>query len=237
MPDSLKSKTEQVSFGLERSTFSVAAWLAIALYAFAGGYGDATGFLLARTFTGHITGNLVMLALTLPHPHWAQVFPRIVAILTFVVATALGSLLTAEKSTTSWLLFLAQCLLLGAVCLPLVLHSPAYPILLMIGLCLCLGLQNGVVNAAANVDVHATFISGDTTTFIRDQMNRLKRGDDGRWTSIRKPTSLITLTVICCFATGAACAALALGRLGSHLPLALIDPLFLAAVASFAKKS
>lgn len=28
--------------------------------AFIGGYGDAAGFVLARTFTGHVTGNLVL---------------------------------------------------------------------------------------------------------------------------------------------------------------------------------
>lgn len=30
--------------------------------AFAGGYGDAAGYLLAKCFTGHITGNTVLLA-------------------------------------------------------------------------------------------------------------------------------------------------------------------------------
>ena len=28
--------------------------------AFVGGYGDAAGFVLAKTFTGHVTGNLVL---------------------------------------------------------------------------------------------------------------------------------------------------------------------------------
>jgi uncharacterized membrane protein YoaK (UPF0700 family) len=34
-------------------------WLSLGL-AFVGGYGDAAGFVLAKTFTGHVTGNLVL---------------------------------------------------------------------------------------------------------------------------------------------------------------------------------
>jgi uncharacterized membrane protein YoaK (UPF0700 family) len=35
------------------------AWLSFGL-AFIGGYGDAASFVLAKTFTGHVTGNLVL---------------------------------------------------------------------------------------------------------------------------------------------------------------------------------
>jgi uncharacterized membrane protein YoaK (UPF0700 family) len=35
------------------------AWPASGL-AFVGGYGDAASFVLAKTFTGHVTGNLVL---------------------------------------------------------------------------------------------------------------------------------------------------------------------------------
>ena len=31
--------------------------------AFVGGYGDAASFVLAKTFTGHVTGNLVLAAI------------------------------------------------------------------------------------------------------------------------------------------------------------------------------
>jgi uncharacterized membrane protein YoaK (UPF0700 family) len=34
-------------------------WLSFGL-AFVGGYGDAASFILAKTFTGHVTGNLVL---------------------------------------------------------------------------------------------------------------------------------------------------------------------------------
>jgi hypothetical protein len=37
-------------------------WLSYGL-AFVGGYGDAASFVLAKTFTGHVTGNLVLAAI------------------------------------------------------------------------------------------------------------------------------------------------------------------------------
>ena len=37
-------------------------WLSFVL-AFVGGYGDAASFVLAKTFTGHVTGNLVLAAI------------------------------------------------------------------------------------------------------------------------------------------------------------------------------
>jgi uncharacterized membrane protein YoaK (UPF0700 family) len=37
-------------------------WLSFGL-AFVGGYGDAASFVLAKTFTGHVTGNLVLTAI------------------------------------------------------------------------------------------------------------------------------------------------------------------------------
>ncbi len=35
------------------------AWLSFGL-AFVGGYGDAASYIIADTFTGHVTGNLVL---------------------------------------------------------------------------------------------------------------------------------------------------------------------------------
>jgi uncharacterized membrane protein YoaK (UPF0700 family) len=44
------------------------AWLSFGL-AFIGGYGDAASFVLAKTFTGHVTGNLVLGAIGNTAPH------------------------------------------------------------------------------------------------------------------------------------------------------------------------
>ncbi len=44
-------------------------WLSFGL-AFVGGYVDAASFVLAKTFTGHVTGNLVLGAIALAAHDW-----------------------------------------------------------------------------------------------------------------------------------------------------------------------
>ena len=44
-------------------------WLSLGL-AFVGGYGDAASFVLAKTFTGHVTGNLVLGAIAVAAQDW-----------------------------------------------------------------------------------------------------------------------------------------------------------------------
>ena len=39
-------------------------WISLGL-AFVGGYADASSYLLAQTFTGHITGNSILAAVSL----------------------------------------------------------------------------------------------------------------------------------------------------------------------------
>ena len=39
--------------------------LTILCYGLAGGFGDATSFLRYKTFTGHVTGNLVLMMISL----------------------------------------------------------------------------------------------------------------------------------------------------------------------------
>src|SRR5580698_4733353 len=45
-------------------------WLYLA-FAFVGGYGDAVSFVLAKTFTGHITGSLVLAAIAIAAHAWS----------------------------------------------------------------------------------------------------------------------------------------------------------------------
>ena len=58
-------------------------WLSFGL-AFVGGYGDAAGFVLARTFTGHFTGNLVLGAVSIAAGDWRATLARVGAIVCFL---------------------------------------------------------------------------------------------------------------------------------------------------------
>jgi len=58
------------------------AWLSFAL-AFVGGYGDATGVVLAKTFTGHVTGSLVLGAIAIAAHKWSALVVHLSAVCSF----------------------------------------------------------------------------------------------------------------------------------------------------------
>src|SRR5271169_3269648 len=77
-------------------------WLSFGL-AFVGGYGDAAGFVLARTFTGHVTGNLVLGAIAVAAHDWRAALGHLSAILTFLIGIVLSVLIVRPlKAWASW---------------------------------------------------------------------------------------------------------------------------------------
>src|SRR5258707_12227785 len=59
------------------------SWLSFGL-AFVGGYCDAAGYVLARTFTGHITGTLVLAAISVAGHDWRSFLRHVLAIVLFL---------------------------------------------------------------------------------------------------------------------------------------------------------
>ncbi len=200
---------------------------AAGLLAFCGGYGDATGYLLAKTFTGHVTGNLVLLALALPGAHPSQILPRVVAIACYLAGTGAGFLLTGwDRRRATPAAFVAQAALLLAIVAPQVRHAAGFPLLLILALSLALGLQNGLVTSIAGVSLHPTFLSGDFTTLVSTWV-KAKQGGTGA-----KPphsaTAPVLLAVIGSFFVGAATARIVSVALGDLLPASLLLPLLAA---------
>ena len=68
------------------------AWLSYGL-AFVGGYGDAASFVLAKTFTGHVTGNLVLAAIAIAAHEWRAALGHISAIVTFLIGIFVSALI------------------------------------------------------------------------------------------------------------------------------------------------
>src|SRR5579862_2807979 len=64
-------------------------WLSFGL-AFVGGYCDAAGFVLAKTFTGHVTGNLVLGAIAVAAHDWRATLGHLSAIVTFLIGVPLS---------------------------------------------------------------------------------------------------------------------------------------------------
>ena len=70
------------------------SWLYFGL-AFVGGYCDAAGYVLAKTFTGHITGTLVLAAISIAAHDWRTFLRQISGIALFL--TGLVSILISER--------------------------------------------------------------------------------------------------------------------------------------------
>ncbi len=212
----------------------VASWQQVSAlaYAFAGGYADAAGYQLARTFTGHVTGNLVLLAISLRHPDWVEIGQRFVATVTFSFATAVGFRVARFRSALSpWTLFLAGMLdrhIVSADC-PRV--SPLC-CLACDGSLPCARVANGVVTSVGSVSLHATFTSGDLTTLTEEFSERLP-GNLGKLHDQRRPPgkskSTLLASVSLTFLVGAYSAALLIGRFGTLGPIFLLVPLCAAA--------
>ena len=67
------------------------ALLSFAL-AFVGGYGDAVSVILAKTFTGHVTGSLVLGAIAIAAHEWSALVVHLSAVL-FFLAGVISSVL------------------------------------------------------------------------------------------------------------------------------------------------
>jgi uncharacterized membrane protein YoaK (UPF0700 family) len=77
-------------------------WLSFGL-AFVGGYGDAASFVLAKTFTGHVTGNLVLGAIAVAARDWRAMLGHLSAIVTFLIEVLLSTLIARPlKVWPSW---------------------------------------------------------------------------------------------------------------------------------------
>ena len=139
--------------------------------AFVGGYGDAASFVLARTFTGHVTGNLVLGAIAAAAHDWRATFGHFSAIVTFLIGVLLSVLIVRPlKAWVSWpflptvmgievILIAAACLALGSGVIPGV-------EIFVILVSLALGLQNGAFRSAGGISVHTTYLTGMLTSLI-----------------------------------------------------------------------
>jgi uncharacterized membrane protein YoaK (UPF0700 family) len=148
------------------------AWLSFGL-AFVGGYGDAASFVLAKTFTGHVTGNLVLGAIAVATHDWRAVVGHLSAIVTFLIGVLLSALIVKPlKAWSSWPLPLLptvmgiEVILIVAASFTVasrVIHGAG---LFVIFVSLALGLQNGAHRNAGGISVHTTYLTGMITSLI-----------------------------------------------------------------------
>jgi len=151
-------------------------WLSFGL-AFVGGYGDAASFVLAKTFTGHVTGNLVLTAIAVAAHDWRAALEHLSAIVTFLIGISLSVLVVRPLKVWSSLPLLPtvmgiEVILMVAASLALASNMAHGVEVFVIFVSLALGLQNGAFRRVGGISVHTTYLTGMITSLISTETER-----------------------------------------------------------------
>jgi uncharacterized membrane protein YoaK (UPF0700 family) len=151
-------------------------WLSFGL-AFVGGYGDAASFVLAKTFTGHVTGNLVLAAIAVAFHDWQAALGHLSAIVTFLIGIFLSVLIVRPlKTWSSWPLLPTimgiEVLLIVTASLALASDLAHGVETFVIFVSLALGLQNGAFRRVGGISVHTTYLTGMITSLISSETEK-----------------------------------------------------------------
>lgn len=144
-------------------------WLSFS-FAFIGGYGDAAGFVLAKTFTGHITGSMVLAAISVVARDWRTLLPHLTAIIGFLSGVLFSVFFARLVAWPPWPVLRAiitiEVVLIIAGHFFLTFPSVGRLEVFVACLSLALGLQNGAFRRVGGVSVHTTFLTGLITGLI-----------------------------------------------------------------------
>jgi uncharacterized membrane protein YoaK (UPF0700 family) len=202
--------------------------------AFVGGYADASSYLLARTFTGHLTGNCVLGAVSVASKEWYLTLDRLLAVIVFLAGILVSLILNRfvpvrlRQYSLAIAMFI-ELLLIGSASLFLINRANTE---LFIGcMCLALGIQNGALNKTNGISVHSTYMTGMVTTLMQKSFNHLSARRSLNENSSRDSTRL-TIQVLApmwiSFIFGALIGAVivssfhSIGLLGIVVPLVLL---------------
>jgi uncharacterized membrane protein YoaK (UPF0700 family) len=151
-------------------------WLSFGL-AFVGGFGDAAGFVLVQTFAGHVTGSLVLGAITIAAHDWRGALAHFSATAFFFTGIPFSVLIA--RLTVAWpswsLLPMAmgmEVILIMVAYLALASHIAPGAQIFVICLSLALGLQNAAFRRTGGISVHTTYLTGMITGLIATEAER-----------------------------------------------------------------
>jgi uncharacterized membrane protein YoaK (UPF0700 family) len=202
--------------------------------AFVGGYADASSYLLARTFTGHLTGNCVLAAVSAASKDWYLTLDRLLAVIVFLGGILFSLILNRfapvqlRQSSLAIAMFIEVLLFLIAF---LFLSNRANAELFIVCMCLALGIQNGALDKTNGISVHSTYMTGMVTTLMQKSFDHLSSKRSPKEESSRDSARL-TIQVLApmwiSFIFGAVTGAVivssfhSIGLLGIVLPLILL---------------
>jgi uncharacterized membrane protein YoaK (UPF0700 family) len=145
-------------------------WFSLGL-SFVGGYGDAAGFVVAKAFTGHVTGSLVLAAIAMAGHDWRGTLARLSAVVCFL-AGVLFSVLIARTlaSRPTWPLLPTamgiEVILILAAYFALASHLAPGVEIFVVCFSIALGLQNGAFRRTGGMSVHTTYLTGMITRLV-----------------------------------------------------------------------
>jgi uncharacterized membrane protein YoaK (UPF0700 family) len=211
--------------------------------AFVGGYADAASFLLAQTFTGHLTGNCVLAAVSAASKEWNLAAERLLAAGVFV--TGILANLTLSRFIPNrgkrYSLAISICTEVFLILIAsLFLANPTNKEGFIICMCLALGIQNDALRKTKGISVHSTYMTGMVTTLLQKGAAHFFPMSDANQLSARQSTGAairvlapMSFTFMGGAITGAAI--VALFHIGGLLLLEL--PLIILIYAELKKKS
>src|SRR5580704_19757161 len=147
--------------------------------AFIGGYADASSYLLARTFTGHLTGNCVLAAVSTASGDWHLSLVRFLAVIVFLGGILCSLILNRFAPIRLWQFSLAIAMFIEVLLFlsaSLFLSSGANDELFIVCMCLALGIQNGALHKTNGISVHSTYMTGMVTTLMQKSFDHLSSG-------------------------------------------------------------
>jgi uncharacterized membrane protein YoaK (UPF0700 family) len=153
-----------------------AAFISSIGLAFIGGYADASSYLLARTFTGHLTGNCVLAAVSAASKDLYLTLDRLLAVFVFLGGVLLSLILSRfaplrlRQSSLAITMFIEVLLFLSAC---LLLSTGGSQELFIVCMCLALGIQNGALDKTNGISVHSTYMTGMVTKLIQRSFDHL----------------------------------------------------------------
>jgi uncharacterized membrane protein YoaK (UPF0700 family) len=204
-------------------------WLSYGL-AFVGGYGDAASFVLARTFTGHVTGNLVLAAIAIAAHEWWAALGHLSAIVSFLTGIFVSVLIVRPLKASLSGLFLPtimgiEVILIVAASLALSSHLAHRIEIFVICVSLALGLQNGAFRRVGGISVHTTYLTGMITSLVSTEAEQYASEVVPRIVRTHDPKMGLLCGIWVAFVLGAGTGAAmvfhfgAVGMLGAALPL------------------
>lgn len=145
-------------------------WISLG-FALIGGYADAASFVLTKTFTGHVTGNLVLTMVSLVSEDWHTSLRRLAAVACFLAGSILG--IALQRSVTKIPVWSAlrvsvslEIAFVVVAYFAMLTQEPAKVDLAVCALCVALGVQNGVWQQVKGIGIHTTYLTGTVTTLM-----------------------------------------------------------------------